>query len=210
MSATTLPPEVRSPRTNRANRLLLLLLGLILLAGGLAALLTGLGVFGSTRADQPVFTAELVDFADRNAEWFWPLVAVVAVILGLLALWWLLIQARSNRVSNLDIEVDRVHGRTRLDAGAFTGALVDEIESYRGVAGASGRVVGDGLEPRLSLRVALDGRVDAGDVVRRIESEALAHARSALGAEQLPTRLELVVPRGAATPPAVTGSEGRA
>ena len=68
MSATTLPPLVRSKRTNRANRFLLLLFGLILLLGGLAALLTGLGVFGSARADQPVFAAELVDFADRNAR----------------------------------------------------------------------------------------------------------------------------------------------
>jgi len=206
MSHTTLPPEVRSPRTNRANRLLLLLLGLILLAGGLAGLLTGLEVFGSARADQPVFNRELVDFVDRNAGWFWPLVAVVAVILGLLALWWLLIQARGDRVSSLDLETDRSHGRTRLAAGALTGALVDEIESYRGVARASGRLLGDGLAPRLSLRVALDGRVDAGDVLRRIESEALAHARSALAAERLPTRLELVVPRRAAVPPAVAES----
>ncbi len=202
----TLPPPARSARTDRVNRALLLLLGLILLLGGLAALLTGLGVFGAGRADQPVFARQLVDFVNRHAEWFWPVVAVVAVILGLLALRWLLIQARSDRISSLDLEVDRSHGRTRMDADALTGALVDEIESYRGVAGASGRLLGDGLEPRLSLRVALDGRVDAGDVLRRIENEALAHARSALSAEQMPTRLELVIPRRAAVPPAVAES----
>jgi hypothetical protein len=201
MNAATLPPESRSPATSRANRLLLLLLGLVLLAAGTAGLLAGLGGFGSRRADQPVLTEQVARFADRNTAWFWPVVAMVAVIIGLLALGWLLIQARTNRMSGLDLEADRSHGRTRLEADALTGAMTGEIESYRGVAGASARLHGDSVRPRLSVRVDLDGRVDPGEVRRRVESEALAHARSALSAERLPTRLELVVPKRPAVRP---------
>lgn len=95
----------------------------------------------------------------------------------------------------VQLEADRSHGETRLDAGAFTGAVTDEIESYRGVAGASARLLQNGDGPRLRVRVQLDGRVDVGEVRRRIEAEALAHARAALAADDLPTRLELVVPR---------------
>jgi hypothetical protein len=207
MTAPTLPPEVRSPTTTRTNRIALLVVGLILLAGGTAALLAGLGAFGARRADQPVFSDGLVRFADRNAAWFWPVVAMVAVIVGLLALWWLLLQARRNRVGDLDLERDHSHGRTRLGAAAFTDAVADEIESYRGVAGASARLLGTSADPRLSLRVYLDGRVDLGEVLRRIEAEALAHARAALSADQLPTRIELVVPRHPASRPAVAAPE---
>lgn len=195
MTAPTLPPEQLSPATTRANRVVLLVIGVILLVGGLAALLVGLGVFGSDRAEQPVLTGEASQFADDNAFWFWPLVALVAIIVGLLALWWLLIQARSNRVPTVDLEQDRTRGRTRVHADAVTDAVADEIESYRGVTSASARLVESSLGPRLSLRVNLDGRTDIGEVRRRVESQALAHTRTALSTDELPTRLELVVPR---------------
>lgn|SRR5690554_1237731 len=195
MTSPTLPAEVRSPSTTRTNRTVLLLLGLLLLLGGLAVVLTGVGAFGSDRADQPVLTNQVTDFVARNANWFWPLVALVALLVGLLALRWLIIQGRSNQLTTLDLEADRSRGRTRLDASAFTDAITEEIESHRGVSTASARLAAGGAGVRLSLRVQLDGKVQLGEVRRRIETQVLAHAREALGAEDLPTRMELVVPR---------------
>jgi hypothetical protein len=192
--------EQRAPSTNRLNRGLLLLVGLVLLLGGLAGLLTGLGVFGSAAADTPVLPESVSRFTADQRYWFWPLVGLVALVLGLLALWWLLRQGRTTDIPELELEPDRDHGGTQLSADALTDAVSGEIKSYRGVAGASARLLGSRAAPRLSLRVRLDGRADPGEVRRRIESEAVAHARQVVANDRLPVRLELVVPRSTSLP----------
>lgn len=205
MTASRRRPEQRAPGTNRLNRGLLLLVGLVLLLAGTAGLLTGLGVFGRTAADTPVLPASVTRFAADQQYWFWPLVALLALILGLLALWWLLRQGRTADVTELELEAERAHGGTRLSADALTDAVADEITSYRGVTDTTVRLLGSRSTPRLSLRVRLDGRADPGQVRRRIEAEAVAHARQVLSDDQLPVRLELVIPRGTTLPAATVG-----
>lgn len=200
MTGSRLRREQRAPGTNRLNRGLLLGLGLVLLLGGAAAVLTGLGVFGRERADSPVLGPGVTGFAEDQRYWFWPLVALAALGLGLLALWWLLRQGRTADVGELELEPDRSRGGTRLSGTALTGAVAAEIETYRGVADANVRLLGNRASPRLSLRVRLDGRADPGEIRRRIEAQAVAHAREVLGDDRLPVRLELTVPRSTTLP----------
>lgn len=190
MAKATLPPLVRSRATARTNRTGIALTGLLLLVAGSAAIAAALGAFGTRVADEPVITSGTTRFVERST-WFWPVVALVAVVLALLGLRWLAVQLRSSRLARLDLEPDRRDGETVLHTAALTAALTDEIESYRGVAGSRADLLGDSASPRLALRVDLDGRADPGEVRRRIETQALAHARAALGHDVLPARVEL-------------------
>lgn len=188
-----LPGETRAPGTVRVNRVILVLLGLLLTLAGAAGLAAGLGLFGRRLTQQPVLDPATEDFAAANG-WFWPVVAVAGGVLALLCLWWLLRQARSNRVSELRLVTDPRRGHTDLAAGALTGALESEVGGYRGVARTSAHLSGSSTTPHLTMSVTLDGRVEPAELHTRIAHEALAHARSALGRDDLPTRLELNLP----------------
>lgn len=190
MPAATLQPTSRAPGTRRANRSLLAFIGLLLLAAGAAGIAAGTGLFGDKiRTDKviPQYTREWVAAHD----WFWLAVAAGSVLIALLALRWIFAQASTTRVSHLDLEADRRSGRTVLAGGAVTGAVAEEIESYRGVDGASAHLLGTRGAPTLLVHATLDGRVDPAEVRRRIQTDALAHARQALDRPDLPIRLEL-------------------
>src|SRR5690606_29973306 len=116
-------------------------------------------------------------------------------------------QARTDRVPSLDLEEDSSRGRTRLDTDALTDAVTDEVESYRGVEAATARLMDKHAAPWLSPRVRLDGRVPPGEVCRRIEADAIAHSRTALSAEALPARVELIVPRRPPAGPTLSAPE---
>lgn len=179
--------------TGRLDRFLLLLLGLLLTAGGVLALLVGFGVFGSRLRHKAVLHNFISAFIGRNGQWLWPVIALVVLLLGYLALRWLLAQLRPTGVRDIQLEARPATGQTELAGGALISAVTGEISSYRGVAGASARFVGDELNPELRLRVQLDERADVAALRERIETSAIAHARQALDNPQLPVRLDLVV-----------------
>ena len=191
---STLAPETRAPGTVRVNRTFFTVLGLLLAAAGAAGLATALGLFGRRLSDQSVLGPAVEDFVAAN-RWFWPVVAIVAGLLALLCLWWLLLQARSDRVSRVRLATDPRRGTTELTTRALTQALIGEIEGYHGVTRAAAHISGTSAAPTLSLTVALDGRVEPAEIHRRITAEAIPHARQALSTDQLPARLELQLPR---------------
>jgi hypothetical protein len=190
MPAAALAPTSRAPRIRRANRLALALLGLLLLAAGAAGLAAGLGLFGQSLRDQPVLSGDTRAWVAGH-DWFWGAVAAGCVVIVLLALRWLFAQVSTNRISHLVVESDRRAGRTVLASRAITDAVAEEIASYRGVSGASAYLLGDRTAPTLLVHATLDGRADPAEVRTRIQTEALAHARQALEAPDLPVRLEL-------------------
>lgn len=179
--------------TARLDRALLLLFGLLLTAAGVLGLLAGFGVFGDGPRRRPVFDNQVSRFVGANGPWLWPLIALAGLLLGLLALRWLLAQLRPTAVRDLQLESRPTAGRTELVSAAVAEAVSDEVGRYRGVSRAGARLTGDEHEPQLRLRVELDARADVVAVRRRIETEALAHVRQALDAPQLPVRLDLVV-----------------
>lgn len=192
-----LSAETRQPGTVRTNRIVLGVLGLFLLGSGVFALLAGLGVLGRSLRLQFLLPPSVDEFVATN-PWFWWAVAGAAAILALLCFWWLSIQVRSDRVSAILVSDDRTAGSTSLDANAFTDALEAEVGSYRGVKAVSAYLSGSPHRYRTTVRVALDGRIDAGDIHDRILGQALPMARGALSVTDLPCRLEFELPKESA------------
>ena len=184
----TLPSVDRSPRATRANRLALLLLGLILLGGGGAGLALGLGAFGDDSADRAVVDDRVTDFVADN-PWLWPAVAVAAAVLGLLALRWLFLQTTGTKVALVHLETDRARGTTVLSAAAVADAVAEEVRSYRGIDRADADLRGGA--PELVLTAALDGRVSPGAVTTVLLRDAVPHTRQALDRPDLPVRIQL-------------------
>ena len=128
-------------RTGRVNRYGLALVGVLLAAGGAAALTVGLGVFGAMRAHILLLTPAQSRYVHDNT-WFWPAAAAIGAVVALGCLRWLLAQTRRDRVGELRLETNRRRGTTRIDSQVATDALETEIGSYPGVTRARGRLTG--------------------------------------------------------------------
>lgn len=174
------------------NRTVLLIIGLILLAGGGAALLRGFDVFPAVlgRSGASIVTAAQVRYPARHA-WVWPAVAAVAAVIALLALYWLLIQARTGSVRRLSLEPERAHGVTVLPTDAVTSAITDELETRPGIHRATAALKGSPAAPWLELSVTAAGHTDPALLRGYIEREALAHLRASLERETIPTVLRI-------------------
>jgi hypothetical protein len=195
MPAATLASATRMPGARRANRVVLALLGLLLLAAGSAGLAAGLGAFGAgvrTRMVLPSATREWMS----GRAWCWLLVAAGCIVVALLALRWLFAQASTGRIGELELESDRRGGRTVLAGRAVADAVAEEIDSYRGVRRASAYLLGNHAAATLVVDATLDGRADPAEVRARIQSDACTHARQALKMSDLPVRLQLRLAAG--------------
>lgn len=174
-------------RVGAANRTVLALIGLILLAAGVLGLALAAGVFGRQRADQPVLS-QAVRTYPHGHPWFWWAVAAAAVIIALLALKWLMTQLGTDRANRIDRTTDAGEGYTVLHAGALTDAVEDDVTSIPGVAGATAYV----SHPlAVNLRVDLADDADIDRVRSALERGTVPHLRQALNQDDVPVRIEL-------------------
>lgn len=177
-------------RTARLNRTVLVLIGLVLLAAGAAALARGLAVSALGRPDAPLLTPALARYPADQA-WFWPAVAAGSIILTLLSLRWLFTQTRTGAIKRLSLEPDHARGVTVLPADAAADAVADDIATYPGVDRVKAVLVGPPAAPWLRLSVDVEDRADLDALRSRIEGDALAHLRTALELDTIPTVLRL-------------------
>ena len=186
-------------RTARGNRIGLSLTGLVLLAGGGYLLARSAGAFGAQQAADPVYPDSTVDWVHTARPWLWLTIAAVAVVVGILAVRWLLVQLRSDSLNRVVLDSDRTGepgaGLTDLPSRAVAGAVGREIDSYPGISRVHAGLTGRPDEPELLLRVTVDPDADLARIRRRITGEALRNARTALDTAHLPTRLQLIVGR---------------
>jgi hypothetical protein len=179
---------------DRTNRTLMLLSALLLIAVGLDAGAASIGVYGAGTAHSHLMANPTGHFIGANGVWLWPVAAVAALIVALLALRWLLaLMFSTDRSGDLLIRSGSPAGRTTLASGALTDAVVEEIEGYRGVNAARARLIGDREDPELVVTAALEETADFTALRQRIETEALTHARQALGNMALPVQLDLTI-----------------
>lgn len=174
------------------NRTVLAIIGLILLAGGGTALVRGLGTYPAVlgQPGAPLITAAQARYPGQHA-WVWPAAAALAAIIALLALYWLLIQARTSAVRRLSLEPDRTHGVTVLPADAVTGAITDELKNRPGIHRATAVLKGSPAAPWLELTVSAADHTDPALLRGYTEDEALTHLRASLERETLPTVLRV-------------------
>ena len=175
---------------DRLNSTVLTLLALLLLAAGGYGLARGYGAFGDARAADPVLDDDVRDFVSRNADWFWPLAAALALLTSWLGLRWLLAQISTPTVSRLPVRADGP-GRTELTASGATAALARDIEEYSGVRSARARMVSDHPSPEVEITVDVHDDADVPTIRRRIEEHALARFRSALELQQLRSQVHV-------------------
>ena len=194
-----------SSKTARGNRIGLAVVGVLLLAAGGYVLARSLGAFGTEQADAPVYAERSASWIHAQRPWIWITLAAIGVIVALLALRWLLVQLRTDRLGRIAMDTDLAldpdddgdlgAGRTTLPTSALTTAIGQEIDGYPGVRAVTVHVAGRPDRPELRLEVTIDSDADPARIRTRIVDEAIAHAKAALDTEFLPTQLLLAVNR---------------
>jgi hypothetical protein len=178
---------------DRTNRVTLILFGLLLLAAGGAGIAASTGVFGSAFSRRALLANPAGSYIGHHGGWLWPAIAGGCLLLALACLRWIVaLLASTDRAGDLTIPGGTDQGTTILQPAALTDALTREISAYHGVNAARGRVIGDGNAPEIVLTVTTAPAADLPALHRRIETEALAHVRQALGKPSLPVQLHLV------------------
>ena len=166
--------------------------------------------FDSSTRSVSVLTDDIRSYPEQYA-WFWWAVAAVLLVIALLALRWLLIQLRTDRVGSLSIDRSG-QGETMLRGGALTHAVEEDVESFRGVRRASASLRGRPDRPTCRIVVDLDGRGNVGDVRDQVESTAVPHLRQALEDQDVPVDVRLrLAPRDrriVRTPPLAATQDG--
>jgi hypothetical protein len=179
---------------DRTNRIMLSLLALALIAAGAVGALAGFGALGSVTQRGALPANRVGAYFGRNGDWLWLAIAGLALIVALLALRWLLtLLFSTDRAGDLPLTGARSAGRTVLAAAALTDAVTSEISGYLGVHSARARLIGEPLAPTLVVTATLEESADLPGLRRRIEDNAVAHARQALDDPELPVRLDLTV-----------------
>ena len=180
---------------DRANRALLTLFGLLILAVGVAAMTASVGAWGQSLAHNFLFGNRVSAYIGQHS-WVWYAAAgVCLLIIGAALRWIVALLISTDRAGDIPVPVATREGTTILRPAALTGALTREIGTYRGVEAVHGRIIGEGGAPEIVLAVTATQATDLHALYERIETEALAHARQVLGKSDLPIQLDLAVSR---------------
>ncbi|AIG75254.1 Conserved putative membrane protein [Amycolatopsis japonica] len=171
-------------RPARLNRTLLVLTGLVLIAGGGFAVGTH---FGRIPVLDPGTT--LVPGTAMPPAWVWYAVAGGAVLLGLLALRWLIAQpVRKPKSHTWRFEQDT--GRTALAASTAVDPFTAEVATYSGVHAAHATLGGTQDAPVLAVVLSAEQDGDLAAIRERITEEGLPRLRQALDLDELPMTIE--------------------
>ena len=179
---------------DRTNRVALTLFGLLAFLAGIASLVASAGGFGTPFTQRALFANRVSAYISMHGDWLWPAAAAVCLLVALAALRWIAaLLLSTDRAADITIPGNSQQGTTIMRPAAVTGAVTREIETYHGVDTAKSRVLGDPRDPELVVTVTAAQSADLRTLRDRIESEALSHARHALGKPRLPIQLDLDV-----------------
>ena len=181
-------------RSATGDRWLVALIGLVLLAAGVGVTLLSYGVFGTARAGRPLLDPIMVDTVATEPV-LWRAIAIAGgIALAVLGLAWV---ARAVRPEpRPDVVLDGGPDTTILvRSGAAADAVAAQAGTLAGVARARARLVGSTATPALRVTLWLTDDADVRAVLRHLDEEALATARSALDLTALPVAVRLEVER---------------
>lgn len=198
----------------KLNRTWLAVIGIVLLLVGLVAALAATGGLGQllgmtgTGWTAPAADSPVVDGA--AAGLFAQTLAIIAVgvvglIIGLLALGWLLAQIpRTNAARPFRLHDDATTGLTVCPPEVLATAVADEVRTYAGVNAASAVLRGTSRVPELTLRVSADDRTDLRDLLTSIRTQAAQNLSTALDTPIAHLGVQLDIDRGKRTTSSVT------
>ncbi len=168
--------------SDRRNRAILLVIGLVLLALGVLSACLGAGVFGTARSNRDVFDPTLVRWWNEGGWKSFAVVVAIGVVAVVIGLWMALSQLRRNqgrhRTPLITFPLRATgHGETTLRASALSHTLEADLARIPDVRTAMVGLFGS--FPEIELRAVLDvgdyadldrlpGRVE--DVLGRMET----------------------------------------
>lgn len=189
-------------RSAAGDRTLVVLSGLVLLAVGVLVVLLGARVFGTNRAQRPLFDPVLTGWVAGNVDasrWIAIAAGIVLLVLGLV---WAVRSLRPE--PRPDIVLSETPGeRLTVDHSAVADAVRQDAEAITGVSRARVRMVGTERKPALRLSLWLVEGTDVRDVWADIDGRVLARARQAFSVDALPTAVRLELDATAAHSPRV-------
>jgi hypothetical protein len=165
---------------DRRNRVRLALLGLLLLAVGVAGLVVGADVFEAPAADSAILPEGLVARWDRYDPWNLVAVGIAALLLAWYG--WRLVRAQfrrgGGRAQMGDLEYraaepgrqDADRGRTTVRAAAISHGTEAALERVRGVERALVGLFGSPYEPELRARLDVDADADLPQLRRNVSA----------------------------------------
>ncbi|MFC5061685.1 alkaline shock response membrane anchor protein AmaP [Actinomycetospora atypica] len=170
----------------RLNRSLLALVGLLLIAAAVLAAGISTGRLPLLDAGSPILSAP-----DPLPGWVPWVAAVAGVVVGLLALRWLLAQARRRPAGSAwSVDADGpTPGTTSVPSGVAEDALRDDLVAHPAIADARVRLTRGGPAPTLFVELAVDAGADPAEARAHLGGHALPRLRSALDVGSVPTEL---------------------
>ncbi|PYI69772.1 hypothetical protein CVV68_01295 [Arthrobacter livingstonensis] len=178
------------------NRTWLAILGVLVLAAGITGLLQAAGTL-QTIAPTPspgtrVVTGELHPFFAQ--PWLIALILVIGVLVGVLALWWIIAQIpRKNPAGTYRLQHEGAQGRTSCDPSVLAAAVEEQVNTLPGVVTASALLRGTANEPDLTLKVTINDRTDVRALLRHLETSTLPQLSTTLEAPLYRRRLQIDV-----------------
>jgi hypothetical protein len=155
------------------------------------------GWFDARDPDQPLLVPTVAAYVARNARWFWPLSALIAVLLCVLSLLWLRAQLRLPRRASTDLIIQVPDGEVpdglvRVHGEALAEALEHDVAaSVEVVRRASARVTGDHHDLDIDLRIEVEENADLADVRHHVETDVLPRFARAACVQHTTTYLDL-------------------
>jgi hypothetical protein len=183
------------------DRVLLLLLGVVLVVAGVAAVGWQIGFLTEVWPSAPDRLA--VDTEPvTEASSYPPLLALAGVALVALGLWWLLAHLPRRSVGPLRLPAGDRAGRLTVDPGPAVAVAAEVLSEAPDVRSARGSVLRDRGELVVRLRTTVDPAADLPAVVAACDG-VLEELAQVLPSERLRSRVEISVLREPAAAPRV-------
>ena len=165
------------------NRTWLAILGFLLLAAGALGFLQGSGslqsMFPTPPPDAKVVSGELHPFFAQ--PWVVGVLLVLALILGVLALAWMIAQVpRRNPAQTYRFHLDSTQGRTTCEPSVLASAVVEQINALPGVVTSSALLRGTADQPDVALKITVNDGADIRELMGTLERNVLADLSTAL------------------------------
>lgn len=178
------------------DRFLTLLLALVLVVAGAAAIAWGAGWLPSLWAGAPSELDPAPVTTVLGAGWWGGVSLAAGIVLGLLALWWLLAHRTHHGVGPLRLPGSDATGPLTLDGSSAADMAAEEIAGTRGVRSARGRVITDRGELLADLSLTVEPDADLAAVAAATD-DVMADLATVLGRDDVHARVTVKVARSA-------------